>query len=118
VLVEAALIAPLIIFFFFDRTLDLDKLDIKIEINDYEAVEYDFDDIEVISNILKFNPNDILNMTTGLVLALPKKSVVEIKYSYKIPKTLKTTVRKDIEIKAHFEVLSGTGSQGAPKRQK
>ncbi|OEG71676.1 hypothetical protein ATZ36_13500 [Candidatus Endomicrobiellum trichonymphae] len=79
----------LLFFFFFDRTLDLDKLDIKIEINDYEAVEYNFDDIEVISNILKFNPNDILNMTTGLVPALPKKSVVEIKYLYQNSQNIK-----------------------------
>ncbi|MDR0800865.1 MAG: pilus assembly protein [Endomicrobium sp.] len=100
------------------RTLDPDKLDINIEINDYESVKYDFDNIEIISNIVKFNPKDILNMTAGLVPALTKKSIVEIKYSYKIPKILKITDREDIEIKARSEVLSGTGSQGAPKRQK
>jgi hypothetical protein len=57
-------------------------------------------------------------MTTELVPALTKKSVVEIKYSHKIPKILKITGREDIEIKARSEVLSGTGSQSAPERQK
>ncbi|OEG71658.1 hypothetical protein ATZ36_13600 [Candidatus Endomicrobiellum trichonymphae] len=99
-------------------TLDPDRLDIKIEINDYEPVKYDFDDIKIISNIVKFNPKYILNMTTELVPALTKKSVVEIKYSHKIPKILKITGREDIEIKARSEVLSGTGSQSAPERQK
>ncbi|GHT06890.1 hypothetical protein AGMMS5026_06290 [Endomicrobiia bacterium] len=47
-----------------ERTLDPDKLDIKIEINDCESVKYDFDNIEITPNIVKFNHNDILNMTT------------------------------------------------------
>jgi hypothetical protein len=37
--------------------------DIKIEINDSEPFEYDFDDIEIIPNVVKFGPKDILNMT-------------------------------------------------------
>lgn len=43
------------------RTLDADRLDIKIETNDSETVEYDFDDIKIIFNIVKFNPKDIIN---------------------------------------------------------
>jgi hypothetical protein len=50
-----------------------------------------------ISNIVKFNPKDIFNMTTELVSALTQKSVVETKYAYKIPKTLKITDRGNIE---------------------
>ncbi|GHT25353.1 hypothetical protein AGMMS49953_10140 [Endomicrobiia bacterium] len=48
--------------------------------------------------------------------ALTKKSIIEIKYSYKILEILKITCREDIGIKARSGVLSGTGSQAAPRR--
>lgn len=94
------------------RTLDPEKLDIKIEINDYEPF-----DVEHVFNIANFNPKNFFNTLKGLTV-FGEKSVVEITYSYKIPEVLKITDRESIKIKARSEVLSGTGSKGAPKRQK
>ncbi|MDR3256571.1 MAG: pilus assembly protein [Endomicrobium sp.] len=99
------------------RTLDPEKLDIIIEINDYESMKYDLS-ITDISSITSFNPVNILNTITGLTPVLTKKSFVEIKYSYKIPAILKIIGKENIEIKTRSEILSGTGSQGALKRQK
>ncbi|MDR0800839.1 MAG: pilus assembly protein [Endomicrobium sp.] len=93
------------------RALDPEKLDIKIEINDYEPFD------EGIFDVANFNPKNFFNMLKGLTV-LAEKSIVEITYSYKIPEVLKITDRENIEIKARSEVLSGTGSKGAPKRQK
>jgi hypothetical protein len=97
------------------RILDPDRLEITIEINDYEAVKYDFD---ITSDFLNFNPVNILKSAVGLNPIFVKKSFVEIKYRYKIPKILKVIGKENIEIKAYSELLTGTGSQGAPKRSK
>ncbi|GHT70336.1 hypothetical protein AGMMS49950_05110 [Endomicrobiia bacterium] len=88
------------------RILDPEKLDIKIEINDYKPVKYDN-----LSSISR------LGNLRGLIPGFDKKSFVEIKYSYKIPRVLKITGKKNIEIKARSEVLSGSGSQSASRRQ-
>jgi Flp pilus assembly protein TadG len=98
------------------RTLDPEKLDIKIEINDYESVKYDFD-IKDISSITTLNPVNVLNTFKGLIPSLNQKSFVEITYSYKIPIILKIIGEKNIKIKARSEVLSGSGSPKAAKRQ-
>jgi hypothetical protein len=88
------------------RTLDRQKLDVKIEINDYKPVKYD-GSITNLKNIVAGSSN-----FEGLIPAFSKKSFVEIKYSYKIPSILKIIGKDVIEIKARSEVLSGSGSQG------
>jgi len=96
------------------RVLNCEKLDIKIDINDYKPVKYNCD----ISDIVSLNPKHVFNMTLGLTPRLSKKSVVEIKYSYEIPKIFKMMGKGGMEVKARSEILSGTGSQRALKRQR
>jgi hypothetical protein len=89
------------------RTLDRQKLDVKVELNDYGPVKYDI-------NITDFkNIVSIVSNFKGLIPAFSKKSFVEIKYSYKIPSILKITGKDVIKIRARSEVLSGAGSQKA-----
>ncbi|MDR3253696.1 MAG: pilus assembly protein [Endomicrobium sp.] len=78
------------------RTLDSDKLNIIIEINDYEPMKYDFN-INNISDFTKFNLVSIINNIAGLTPVFCKKSFVEIKYSYKIPKILKILKKKALK---------------------
>jgi uncharacterized protein (UPF0333 family) len=89
------------------RTLDRQKLDVKIEVNDYGPVKYDIN-VTGLKNIV-----NTLSNFKGLIPVFSKKSFVEIKYSYKIPSVLKITGKDAIEIKARCEVLSGSGSQKA-----
>jgi hypothetical protein len=97
------------------RVLDIEKLDIKIEINDYIPFKCDFN----MANLsLKNNFLNIFPSLKYLLQGLDKKSFVNIRYSYKVPKILKLMGKENIEIKAHSEVLSGTGSQGSSPRQK
>jgi hypothetical protein len=94
------------------RTLDPEKLDIKIEINDYEHIKCGFD-ITSLSNYAS-----VISNLKGLISVFNKKSFVEIKYSYKIPNVLKIIGKNNIEIKARSEVLTGTGSHGASRCRK
>jgi hypothetical protein len=96
------------------RILNSDRLDIRIEINDYESAEYNFD----ISDIVEATPGRIFNAVMKLTPKLSKSSVVEIRYLYKIPKIFKILGREFIELKARSEVLSGVGSQRVLKRQR
>ncbi|MDR2395532.1 MAG: pilus assembly protein [Endomicrobium sp.] len=85
------------------RVLDLNRLIVKVEINDYKPVDVDIDFIK--PDIPSFGSLDIVK---GLV---PKNSFVEITYSYKIPKILKVIGKETIKIRSKLEVLSGTGSK-------
>ncbi|MDR1523467.1 MAG: pilus assembly protein [Endomicrobium sp.] len=85
------------------RVLDLNRLIVKVEINDYKPVDVDIDFIK--PDITSFGSLDIVK---GLV---PKNSFVEITYSYKIPKILKVIGKETIKIRSKLEVLSGTGSK-------
>ena len=82
------------------RILDLNRLIVTVEINDYKPVDIDF----IKPDITSFSSLDIVK---GLI---PKNSFVEIIYSYKIPKILKVIGRGNIKIKSKLEVLSGTGN--------
>jgi hypothetical protein len=99
------------------RTLDPQKLNIKIETNDYEPLKYDFD----ITNFSKFailKPITLFNSLKSFAPGLSKKSFVEITYSYSIPNMFKVLGRDSIKITARASVLSGSGSAGGLKRKK
>ncbi|MDR3274763.1 MAG: hypothetical protein LBS81_02045 [Endomicrobium sp.] len=84
------------------RTLDPNKLNIIIKINDYEPMKYDFNIIDI-SDLAKFNPVSIINNIADLTPVFCKKSFVEVKYSYKIPKILKI-LKKYVQPKAFQNV--------------
>ncbi|MDR3071260.1 MAG: pilus assembly protein [Endomicrobium sp.] len=100
------------------RILDSKRLNIKIEINDYEPINYDFLNIKELPNMSRYDLENFLNTLKKLNPSAGKKSFVEIKYSYLVPKILRMAIKKNITIKSRSEVLSGTGSQSALKRQK
>ncbi|MDR2067068.1 MAG: pilus assembly protein [Endomicrobium sp.] len=85
------------------RILDLNRLNVIVQINDYKPIDMDFTK----SDIASFGSLNVFDCTKGLV---PKKSFVEITYLYKIPKILKVIGRENIKIISKLEVLSGAGS--------
>jgi hypothetical protein len=89
------------------RTLDLNRLNVIVEISDYNPIDIDFTRPDITS----FNSLDIVK---GLV---PKNSFVEITYSYKIPKILKVVGKESIKIRSKLEVLSGTGNTKFTRRK-
>ncbi|MDR0617827.1 MAG: pilus assembly protein [Endomicrobium sp.] len=138
-LVEAALISPLIVVFLFSIVwfaslmlswqqivtatkygvdliayTDFDKKYIENDIKDYLCNTrtlgriLDLNRLNVVVQINDYKPNDnVLDCSKWLV---PKKSFVEITYSYKIPKVLKVIGKENININSKLEVLSGAGS--------
>jgi uncharacterized protein (UPF0333 family) len=99
------------------RTIDPKRLSIKIEAKDYIPIKIDFD-ITNISSFAALNPLNIFNLLKSFTPRATKKSFVEIKYSYKIPKILKIIGNDSIKITARASVLSGTGSITYLLRQK
>jgi hypothetical protein len=99
------------------RTLDPKKLNIKIEINDYKPVEYDFD-ITNFSNFAVLRPVSLFKSLKSFAPGLSKKSFVEINYSYNIPNMFKILGKDSMKITTRASVLSGSGSAGGLKRQK
>ena len=90
------------------RVLDLNRLIVTVEINDYKPIDIDF----IKPDITSFSSLDIVKGLT------PKNSFVEITYSYKMPKILKVIGRENIKIRSKLEVLSGTGNPKFSRTQK
>jgi hypothetical protein len=95
------------------RTLDRNKLEINIEIHDAATIDYTLS----LENFSSFNPLEILDDIKSLTPVGQEKSSVEIIYTYNTPFLLKAIGKETIQIKAHSEVLSGTGSAGQKTRQ-
>jgi hypothetical protein len=85
------------------RILDLNRLNVVVQINEYKPIDMDFTK----SNIASFGSLNVFDCIKGLV---PKKSFVEITYLYKAPKILKVIGRENIKINSKLEILSGAGS--------
>ncbi|MDR0723942.1 MAG: pilus assembly protein [Endomicrobium sp.] len=83
------------------RVLDSNRLTIEIQINDYKSVDVDLQDITNLNS---------LNVFSSIKGLIPKKSFVELTYSYKMPRILKVIGKDNIKISSRLEVLSGTGS--------
>ena len=92
------------------RILDKEKLDVKIEINDINKMDFSLD----VGNILNL-PDTLFASVETLKPIYVKKSSVEITYKYKIPTLLRIAGKENIELKAKSEVLSGTGVKTARK---
>ncbi|MDR1418633.1 MAG: pilus assembly protein [Endomicrobium sp.] len=90
------------------RTLDSKKLSIAIQINDYMPLDVDLLDITDLHSL------DVFSSIKQLV---PKKSFVEITYSYKMPRILKIIGKDNIKISSKLEVLSGTGNPKFSRRK-
>jgi hypothetical protein len=90
------------------RVLDSNRLSILIEINDYKPIDVD------LSDITNLNSLNVFRSIKGLT---PKKSFVEIAYSYKMPKILKIIGKDRVKISSKLEVLSGSGSPKFSRRK-
>jgi len=97
------------------RTLDKDKLTVTVTPHDCSSLDFSLS-FDSLSNF--FNPENILGLADSLLFFNSTKSTVDIAYTYKLPSILKIAGQENLTIKAHSEVLSGTGSAGMQKRSK
>ncbi|MDR0822608.1 MAG: hypothetical protein LBN20_02355, partial [Endomicrobium sp.] len=72
----------------------------------------------------EISPDNIANLIKKLFdftgwwepLLLRTNSYIEVTYKYNYPKILKMVGKDNFQLKTRYEILSGTGSAGAKKR--